>query len=60
MEIIKMQCRTKEGDMIAYHVDIKNVEEAIEVKKRWQVMYGKAAYMIIITFHNQINKQNEN
>lgn len=49
-QIIKMQCKDKNGNLLAYHQEIKSIEEAMQYKLKWQDMYGKNAYLISINF----------
>jgi len=47
--VIKMQCRGKEGNLLAHSND--TAEWAILAQReRWIEMYGKSAYVISINF----------
>lgn len=45
-----MQCRDKNGNLLAYNQDVKTIEEAMQIKLKWQSMYVSFAYLISINF----------
>lgn len=52
-EVIKMQCRDKDGNLLAYHNDIKDIEQIVIVKFDWKEKYGRNAYIISVHFINK-------
>jgi len=50
MTKIKMQCRDKNGNILAYHQDVENINDAIKLKDVWESMYVKHAHVITINF----------
>lgn len=50
VEKIKMQCRDKSGELLAYYNDVESLEEAIGIKLRWSKTYKNFYHIISINF----------
>lgn len=45
---IKMQCRDKDGNLLAYNNSVSDIQAAAIIAEQWQEMYKKYCHVVSI------------